>query len=116
MPFTVGRRVSGRSGFGLTGLTSLAWRAITSYSYLPLRVIHILATAFLAFSLLLGAWAFHLWLAGRAVSGFTTVIILELMIGGCVLFSLAIIAEYLAAIYEETKQRPRYVVSECADG
>jgi hypothetical protein len=50
-------------------------------------------------------------LAGIAVDGFTTVIILLLIEGGLILGVLGIISEYLAAIYDEVKQRPRYLVS-----
>lgn len=110
--FAVRPRASGRSRFGLSGLVASAWRAISAYSYLPLRIIHLFAILFLAFSFLLGAWALYLWATGRAVTGFTTVILLQLVIGGLTLLSLAMIAEYVAAVYEETKRRPRYVVSE----
>lgn len=51
-------------------------------------------------------------LTGQAIGGFTTVIILELLMGGFILLSLGINAEYLAAIYDETKLRPRYIVAE----
>jgi hypothetical protein len=51
-------------------------------------------------------------LAGRAVSGFATVILLELIVGSFLMISLGIIGEYLARIYEEVKHRPRYVVTE----
>lgn len=51
-------------------------------------------------------------LAGLAVSGFATVILLELIIGSFLMISLGIIGEYLARIYEEVKGRPRYIVSE----
>ncbi|HVH90225.1 MAG TPA: hypothetical protein VM783_02420 [Candidatus Acidoferrum sp.] len=51
-------------------------------------------------------------LAGRALTGFATVILLELIIGSLLMISLGIIGEYLARIYEEVKGRPRYIVSE----
>ena len=50
--------------------------------------------------------------AGRAFTGFATVILLELIIGSLLMISLGIIGEYLARIYEEVKGRPRYIVSE----
>ncbi|MCW5981739.1 MAG: glycosyltransferase family 2 protein [Bryobacteraceae bacterium] len=114
IPFTVEPRIQGRSQFGLGSLIRFGWYALTSYSYFPLRLIHILAAVFLAFSFILGSWALFLKFSGAAVSGFTTVIILQLMIGGALLLSLALIAEYLAAIYEEVKRRPRYVIAEIA--
>ena len=53
-----------------------------------------------------GARAFYQKLTGQAI-GFTTVIILELLMGGFILLSLGISAEYLVAIHEETKRQPR---------
>jgi glycosyltransferase involved in cell wall biosynthesis len=67
---------------------------------------------FLALSVLLGLETLYLKLAGQAVSGFATVILLELIIGSLLMISLGIIGEYLARIYEEVKGRPRYLVAE----
>ena len=51
---------------------------------------------------------------GRALPGFTTVILLQLIIGGFLMVSLGIIGTYIARIYDEVKARPRYVVQEVA--
>jgi dolichol-phosphate mannosyltransferase len=53
-----------------------------------------------------------LYFIGLALPGFTTVIILELLIGGVLMISLGIIGTYIAQIYQEVKYRPRYVVAE----
>ena len=53
-----------------------------------------------------------MYFAGLAFPGFTTVIILELLIGGVLMVSLGIIGTYIAQIYQEVKYRPRYVVAE----
>jgi glycosyltransferase involved in cell wall biosynthesis len=67
---------------------------------------------FLGVSFLLGIQTLYLKLTGQAVSGFATVILLELIIGSFLMISLGIIGEYLARIYEEVKGRPRYLVKE----
>jgi glycosyltransferase involved in cell wall biosynthesis len=54
-------------------------------------------------------------LSGQAVSGFTTVILLELIIGSLLMISLGIIGEYLARIYREVKGRPRYLITEAIE-
>jgi glycosyltransferase involved in cell wall biosynthesis len=110
--FDVNRRAAGASKWSAWALARLAWNAATSYSTLPLRIIHLFSASFLIISLVLGSRAMYQKLTGQAVDGFTTVIILELLIGGLILLSLAIIAEYLAAIYEESKARPRYLVTQ----
>ena len=53
---------------------------------------------------------------GIALGGFTTVIILLLFIGSLIMLSLGIIGYYLGNIYEEIKDRPRYIVADtCGD-
>ena len=79
---------------------------------MPLRIAHIISGLFLLFAVILGAEALYLRFTGQAFTGFTTVIILILLAGGLQLGVLAVIAEYLAAIYEEVKMRPRYVIAE----
>ena len=51
-------------------------------------------------------------LAGSAIEGFTTVIILLLIVGSTIMIGLGVIGEYVARIYDEVKARPRYVVAE----
>jgi len=63
-------------------------------------------------ALVIGAQAVRLWWEGLALPGFTTVILLQLIIGGFLMVSLGIIGTYIARIYEEVKGRPRYVVRE----
>ena len=46
--------------------------------------------------------------AGRAVEGYTTTLIVLLLIGSAIMLSLGIIGYYIAKIYEEVKRRPRY--------
>jgi glycosyltransferase involved in cell wall biosynthesis len=110
--FEVQPRQEGHSKFNLVSLTRLAWLAISSYSVTPLRLIHLWAAAFLAFAVGLTARSLYLWFAGRAAGGMTTVVILILLLGGLLLLSLGIVAEYVAAIYEEIKGRPRYIIAD----
>jgi glycosyltransferase involved in cell wall biosynthesis len=90
----------------------LALVGITAFSSFPLHLVTFAGVLFLGLSVLLGVETLYLKLAGRAVSGFATVILLELIIGSLLMISLGIIGEYLARIYEEVKGRPRYLVTE----
>ncbi len=110
--FEVQPRQQGHSKFNLVSLIRLAWLAISSYSVTPLRLIHLWAASFLAFAVGLTARSLYLWFVGRAAGGMTTVVILILLLGGLLLLSLGIVAEYVAAIYEEIKGRPRYIVAD----
>lgn len=110
--FDVAPRRDGRSRWSTAALLRLGWAAILSYSVAPLRLIHAASATFLLFAFGLTLRALWLWWRNEAVGGITTVVILVLLVGGLVLLSLGLIAEYVAAIYEEVKQRPRYVVAD----
>ena len=94
----------------MTALAGLAIHAVTAFSALPLQLVTALGLVTLLLALALGAQALRLWLSGDALPGFTTVILLQLIIGGFLTISLGIIGTYLARIYDEVKGRPRYVV------
>lgn len=110
VPFDVPPRAHGGSRWSLYALVRLALDAITSFSAVPLQVIAVLGLFLLLLAMLIGAQALRLWITGQAWPGFTTVILLELIIGGCLMVSLGIIGTYVARIYDEVKARPRYVV------
>ena len=63
-------------------------------------------------SVVLGIQTLCRYLMGRSIEGFTTVILLLLIIGGCIMLSLGIIGHYIAKIYDEVKGRPQYIISE----
>ncbi|HEX7044421.1 MAG TPA: glycosyltransferase family 2 protein [Burkholderiales bacterium] len=110
--FTVPERQNGASGWSTLKLIRLALTAVTAFSTAPLHLVSAAGAVFAVFALALGAQALYLKLTGAAVTGFTTVILLLLIIGCVLMFALGIIGEYLARIYEEVKARPRYVVAE----
>jgi dolichol-phosphate mannosyltransferase len=62
-------------------------------------------------AVILGIQTIIRYASGHAVEGFTTVILLILLIGIVIMISLGIIGYYIARIYEETKGRPRYIIS-----
>ena len=107
--YEVAERAAGRRRFRLRQRLGLALDAVTSFSAAPLRLVTLLGVGFLLFALGLGAQTLYNWATGRALSGFTTVILLVLLSSSAILIGLGIVGEYLARIYEELKQRPRYV-------
>jgi glycosyltransferase involved in cell wall biosynthesis len=112
IPFEVVPRSTGQSTWSVFKRLKLALIGITAFSSFPLHLVTFAGVIFFALSVLLGIETLYLKLAGRAVSGFATVILLELIIGSFLMISLGIIGEYLARIYEEVKGRPRYIVAE----
>lgn len=106
-------RFAGETKYPLRKMFRLALTAITSFSYLPLR----LATYFgfgLAFVSLIGiVLTIILRLSGsQAFAGQATTLVTVLFMGGIQLIFLGIIGDYLARIYDEVKDRPLYLISE----
>ncbi|HKY95446.1 MAG TPA: hypothetical protein VJL84_09075, partial [Kiloniellales bacterium] len=101
--------------WGFWGLFRLARDAILSFSTVPLHLITVLGLATLAFSLVLGIQTLWQKLAGEAVEGFATVILLLLACNGVLMLSVGILGLYVAKIYEEVKRRPRYLVRESSE-
>jgi glycosyltransferase involved in cell wall biosynthesis len=104
-------RLAGRSKFNLWRLWNFALEGVTSFSTAPLRVATYLGvmTALLAFF-------YALWIVVKAlfwgdpVAGWPTMMTVILLLGGVQLMALGMIGEYLGRLYEESKQRPLYLV------
>ena len=112
IPFEVVARRTGKSSWSYFKRSKLALIGITTFSSFPLHLVTFAGVIFFVFAVGLGIQTLYLKLAGRAFTGFATVILLELIIGSLLMISLGIIGEYLARIYEEVKGRPRYIVME----
>jgi glycosyltransferase involved in cell wall biosynthesis len=111
--FDRGDRVAGSSSWNFRQLFSLAIDGITSFSNVPLRISTIVGfiVSMLAFVYMLYVFIKALiW--GDPVQGYPSMVILLLFLGGIQLLSLGIIGEYIGRIYNETKNRPEYLVRE----
>jgi TM2 domain-containing membrane protein YozV len=86
--------------------------AVVSFSSIPLRFVSLIGLVFLLGAIILGVQTLYQKFVGDAVTGFTTVILLLLVVGSVIMISLGIIGEYIASIYNEVKGRPRYLVSQ----
>ena len=111
LPFAVKGRIAGSSKWSPIKLGKLFISAITAFSSLPLQIITFLGGLFFIGSLALAIQTLYMKYAGIAYTGFTTVILLQLIIGSALMLSLGIIGTYLARIYDEVKYRPRYLIS-----
>lgn len=103
-------RTAGESKYPLGKMINFAIDGITSFSVKPVRMVFQLGVAFLIISLFLLAYVLYAYFTGKAVSGWSSLMLSLWFVGGCMLISLGVIGEYIAKIYIETKQRPRYHV------
>ena len=111
-PFEVAERQTGRSRWKISSLLRLSVHAIVSFSAIPLHLISFIGAIFLIGTLILLIQTLVNYFSGGAADGFTTVIIVTLAIGACVMISLGLIGTYVALIFDEVKNRPRYIISE----
>jgi glycosyltransferase involved in cell wall biosynthesis len=108
--FTPQNRQFGRSGWPAWSLIRMAVRAICAFSSIPMQVVTLLGGLTFLGALVLGIDTFYMKWSGRAVEGFTTVIVLLLAIGSVLMVSFGVIGQYLALIYEEIKARPSFII------
>ena len=93
IPFEVAPRRAGKSGWSYFRRAKLALVGITTFSSFPLHLVTFAGLTFFVFAVGLGIQTLYLKLAGRAFTGFTTVILLELIIASLLMISLGIIGE-----------------------
>lgn len=110
IPFEVQERVAGTSKWSLLSLVKYAIRNITSFSGVPMQLVTLLGWIMLLASAALGIQSLYRYFSGTALEGFTTVILLQLIIGSVLMISLGIIGHYISRIYDEIKARPRYII------
>ncbi len=114
--FDVSQREIGTSKWSTRGLIKLAVNAITSYSSIPLYFATCFGVLFLFFFMGMFIQTLYMKINGKAQSGFTTVIILQLIIGSVSMINMGIIGVYIKKIYEEIKHRPRYIIRRIIKG
>lgn len=110
--FDVAPRNAGSGKWSSTKLLRLALDSIVSFSTTPMHLMTFLGAGFGLLALALSARTLWLWLSGNAVQGFTTVILLLIIIGSILMIGLGIIGIYIAKIYDEVKRRPDFIVRE----
>lgn len=111
LPYHRHARMAGASKFGLWRLWNLALEGITGFSTVPLRAATYLGLATASVAFLFAVWiVVKAGLYGDRVAGWPTAMAVILFLGGVQLIALGLIGEYLGRLYEESKQRPLYLV------
>lgn len=113
--YEVQERQFGESKWSFWSLMRYAVTNATSFSTLPLQMVTVMGLISILFSVILAVQTLVRFLMGNSVEGFTTVILLILIIGGFLMLSLGVIGHYIARIYEEVKGRPKYIISKVTE-
>jgi polyisoprenyl-phosphate glycosyltransferase len=112
LTFIVAARAGSPSRWSLLKLIALAIDASTSFSSKPLQLVILMGVLFMLGAGVLAVWVMIQFVTGTAIGGFTTVILLQLIVGSILMLGLGLIGIYLAKIYDEVKNRPSYIINE----
>ena len=112
-------RKDGKPRVGLRGLFQLAFDAIFSFSYLPLRlatfggtVVAFLSFLTMAYFAILRILVYFGVVKVSILPGFTMIACATFLMGGIMLICIGIVGEYIGRIYDEVKNRPYFVINE----
>src|SRR6185312_16079104 len=112
VPYEVQERAGGKSSWGFMKLTELAITGITTFSDIPLRV-----WGFIGFIVSFASLVYAIYIVtttlmyGTDLPGFPSIIVAVMFLGGIQLLSIGILGEYMARIFTEVKQRPKYLIA-----
>jgi polyisoprenyl-phosphate glycosyltransferase len=116
IPYERAARFAGKTKYTLSKMVRFAFDAITGFSIKPLRLASWLGLGSGLAGLLLVLYVLNSWIGGRAVPGWTSVMIVILMLGTSQLLVLGLIGEYLGRLYLEGKNRPLFIVEDIVRG
>lgn len=114
--FEVQEREAGESKWSTWSLVKYAFTNIVAFTTVPLQFVTVGGGICFLLSLILIIYSLIQYFTGHAVEGYTTILMVLLLIGSAIMLSLGIIGYYIAKIYEEIKRRPRYIISRIIRG
>jgi len=113
LPFQVQPRRKGKSKYSVIKMLKLALYGISSFSTMPLYLSGLFSLVLFASALLYAVYVLYVrFIVNDVVSGWASLLFVLLIIGGFLSFFLGVIGMYLAAIYDEVKQRPNYIIQD----
>ena len=114
--FEVQEREAGESKWSSWSLIKYAFTNIVAFTTAPLQFVTVGGAVCFVLSLVLIIYSLIQYFTGHAVEGYTTIVMVMLLIGSAMMLSLGIIGYYIAKIYEEVKRRPRYIIAKIVRG
>ena len=105
-------RTAGQSKYPISKMLAFAFDGITSFSIKPMSFIMGAGVLLIFGAIAFAIYAFHSYLTGNVVSGWTSIVLSLWLIGGLMLFSIGVVGQYVGKIYIEVKERPRYIIEE----
>jgi len=112
LPYDRDERFAGSTNYPFRKMLRFALDALTSFSSTPLKLASHAGILLSIGSLLLIVYIFAGWLSGRAVEGWTSLMLVVVALGAVQMFVLGVMGEYLGRLYSQAKQRPLYIVAD----
>jgi glycosyltransferase involved in cell wall biosynthesis len=118
VPFAYDRdqRFAGETKYPFSKMVRFAFDALTGFSSAPLKLASHAGLALSAGSVLLILYIAYAWLTGQSIQGWTSLMVVVVVLGAVQMFVLALMGEYIGRLYNESKRRPLYIVEEIAGG
>src|SRR5438105_2436052 len=118
LPFAYDRqeRFAGETKYPLRKMMRFAFDALTGFSSAPLKLASHAGLWLSAGSVLLVLYIAYAWLSGRSIQGWTSLMLVVVILGAIQMFVLALMGEYIGRLYNEAKRRPLYIVQDIAGG
>jgi dolichol-phosphate mannosyltransferase len=107
-------RFAGETKYPLKKMVRFALDALTGFSSAPLKLASLAGFALSIGSLVLILYIAYAWIAGRSIAGWTSLMLVVVVLGAVQMFVLALMGEYIGRLYNEAKHRPLYIVQEVA--
>ena len=105
-------RLAGKTSYPFVRMLGLALDAVTGFSSAPLRLASYAGMMFALLAFAVTVYSLTNWLMGTTLEGWTSLIVVVLVIGSVQLFVLGMMGEYIGRLYNQSKQRPLYIVSD----
>jgi glycosyltransferase involved in cell wall biosynthesis len=114
VPFAYDRdqRIAGETKYPLGKMVRFALDALTGFSSAPLKLASHAGLLLSLGSVLLILYIAYAWLAGQSIQGWTSLMLVVVILGAVQMFVLALMGEYIGRLYNEAKRRPLYIVQE----
>jgi polyisoprenyl-phosphate glycosyltransferase len=109
-------RFAGETKYPLRKMVRFAFDAITGFSSAPLKLASHAGLWLSLGSLLIIAYIVYAWLVGQNIQGWTSLMLVVVVLGAVQMFVLALMGEYIGRLYNQAKQRPLYIVQDIAGG
>ena len=113
-PYDREQRFAGETKYPLSKMIRFAFDALTGFSSAPLKLASHAGLALSFGSLLIIAYIAYAWLTGQNIQGWTSLMLVVVVLGAVQMFVLALMGEYIGRLYNEAKGRPLYIVQEIA--